>query len=180
MTWAGFDRLEYVPSVFKRVLLLGYQNGFQVLDVEDASNFSELVSKRDGPVSFLQIQPFPVKADGNEGFRKLHPFLLVVAGEDTNNLSPGQNCSHLGGVRDGIMESQSGNCVNSPTAVQFYSFQSHCYEHVLRFRSPVCMVRCSSRIVAVGLATKVSVDWHHFLNGIMFYILTYILVKYTI
>lgn len=155
VTWAGFDRLEYGPSVFKQVLLLGYQNGFQVLDVEDASNFNELVSKRDGPVSFLQMQPFPVKDDGCEGFRKLHPFLLVVAGEDTNTLAPGQNRSHLGGVRDGMMDSQSGNCVNSPTAVRFYSFQSHCYEHVLRFRSSVCMVRCSPRIVAVGLATQI-------------------------
>lgn len=145
--------------------------------MEDASNFNELVSKRDGPVSFLQMQPFPVKDDGCEGFRKLHPFLLVVAGEDTNTLAPCQNRSHLGGVRDGMMDSQSGNCVNSPTAVRFYSFQSHCYEHVLRFRSSVCMVRCSPRIVAVGLATQVSVDLHSFWNFILFKILIYIIVK---
>lgn len=159
MTWAGFDRLELGPSVCKQVLLLGYQNGFQVLDVEDASNFIELVSRRDGAVSFLQMQPLPVKSNGHEGFRKLHPFLLVVAGEDTNGLSLGQNHSHLGGARDGNVESQLVNCVNSPTAVRFYSFQSHCYEHVLRFRSSVCMVRCSPRIVAVGLATQVSVGY---------------------
>ncbi|KAL5796806.1 hypothetical protein ACOSQ2_001626 [Xanthoceras sorbifolium] len=155
VTWAGFDRLELGPSVFKQVLLLGYQNGFQVLDVEDASNFNELVSKHDGPVSFLQMQPFPAKSDGHEGFRTLHPLLLVVAGEDTNSSSLGQNCGHLGGVRDVKLESQSGNCINSPTAVRFYSFKSHCYEHVLRFRSSVCMVRCSPRIVAVGLATQI-------------------------
>lgn len=126
--------------------------------MEDASNFSELVSKRDGPVSFLQMLPFPVKSDGQEGFRTLHPFLLVVSGEDNNSSSLGQNRGHLGGVRDGNLETQSGSCVNSPTAVRFYSFKSHCYEHVLRFRSSVCMVRCSPRIVAVGLATQVSVS----------------------
>lgn len=48
-----------------------------------------------------------------------------------------------------------GSCVNSHNAVQFYSLKSHSYVHVLRFRSAVCMVRCSSQIVAVGLATQV-------------------------
>lgn len=123
--------------------------------MEDASNFTELVSKRDGPVSFLQMQPLPAKSDEHEGIRKLHPFLLVVAGEDSNGISLGPNGSHLGRVRDGNMESHAVPCVNSPTAVRFYSFQSQCYEHVLRFRSSVCMVRCSSLIVAVGLATQV-------------------------
>ncbi|GAV89217.1 WD40 domain-containing protein/BCAS3 domain-containing protein [Cephalotus follicularis] len=156
VTWAGFDRLELSPSAFKHVLLLGYQNGFQVLDVEDASNYSELVSKRDGPVSFLQMQPCPAKSDGTEGYRTSHPLLLVVAGDDTNSLSLGQNHSHLGGMaRDCNTESQSGNCVYSPTAVRFYSLQSHSYVHVLRFRSSVCMVRCSPQIVAVGLATQI-------------------------
>ncbi|KAJ4848662.1 hypothetical protein Tsubulata_046670 [Turnera subulata] len=153
VTWAGFDRLELSPSVFKRVLLLGYQNGFQVLDVEDASNFGELVSKRDGPVSFLQMQPLPRKSDGHDGFKSSHPLLLVVAGEDNNSL---QNHSHLGaGGRDSNIDSQSGNCANAPTSVQFYSLRSHSYVHALRFRSAVRMVRCSPQIVAVGLATQI-------------------------
>ncbi|XWS46754.1 hypothetical protein CRYUN_Cryun14cG0095200 [Craigia yunnanensis] len=156
VTWAGFDRLELGPSLFKNVLLLGYQNGFQVLDVDDASNYTELVSKRDGPVSFLQMQPCPLGSDGQDGFRASHPMLLVVAGDDTNSSILGQNAGHLAGVApDCQMESQSGNSVNSPTAVRFYSLRSHCYVHVLRFRSSVCMIRCSSRIVAVGLATQI-------------------------
>lgn len=156
VTWAGFDGLELGPSVFKHVLLLGYQNGFQVLDVDDSSNFSELVSKRDGPVSFLQIQPFPALTDGYEGFKTSHPLLLVVAGDEPNSSSLGQNRSHLGGLgRDGNMEPRLVNSANCPTAVRFYSLRSHGYVHVLRFRSAVCMVRCSPRIVAVGLATQV-------------------------
>ncbi|RVW53369.1 Autophagy-related protein 18h [Vitis vinifera] len=119
--------LELGPSNFKHVLLLGYSNGFQVLDVEDSSNVSELVSRRDDPVTFLQMQPIPAKSEGREGFRASHPLLLVVA----------------------------GNVVNSPTAVRFYSLRSHNYVHVLRFRSTVYMVRCSPRIVAVGLATQI-------------------------
>ncbi|XP_035551489.1 autophagy-related protein 18g-like isoform X2 [Juglans regia] len=156
VTWAGFDWLELGPSVFKHVLLLGYQNGFQVLDVEDASSFSELVSKRDGPVSFLQIQPFPALSDGVEGFKTSHPLLLVVAGDEMNSSGLSQHRSNLGGLgRDSNLESRSGNSANSPTAVRFYSLRSHCYVHVLRFRSAVCMVRCSPRIVAVGLATQI-------------------------
>lgn len=122
--------------------------------MEDASSFSELVSKRDGPVSFLQMQPFPVGSDGQEGFKKSHPLLLVVAGDDTSGNT--QNRTQLSGLgRDGNVETQSGGCVNSATAVRFYSLKSHSYVHVLRFRSTVCMIRCSSRIVAVGLATQV-------------------------
>ncbi|OMP04986.1 hypothetical protein COLO4_09156 [Corchorus olitorius] len=156
VTWAGFDKLELGPSLFKHVLLLGYQNGFQVLDVEDASNYTELVSKRDGPVSFLQMQPCPLSSDGREGFTASHPMLLVVAGDDTNSSSLGPTAGNLAGVaRDCHLESEGANSVNSPTAVRFYSLRSHCYVHVLRFRSSVCMIRCSSRIVAVGLATQI-------------------------
>ncbi|XP_065861219.1 autophagy-related protein 18g isoform X2 [Euphorbia lathyris] len=155
VTWAGFDRLELGPSVIKHVLLLGYENGFQVLDVENASNFSELVSKRDGPVSFLQMQPFPEKSDGHEGFKSSHPLLVVVAG-DTSGSKEVQNHSNLGALgRDVNIESHSGNYVSSPTSVKFYSLRSQCYVHVLRFRSAVRMVRCSPRFVAVGLATQI-------------------------
>ncbi|KAK7270241.1 hypothetical protein RIF29_23243 [Crotalaria pallida] len=154
VTWAGFDILELHPTNIKRVLLLGYLNGFQVLDVHDASSFSELVSKRDGHVSYLQMQPFPVRSDGQEGFRKSHPLLLVVAGDDAGSVNQsGTQSSGLG--RDGKVEAQSGNSINSATAVRFYSLKSHSYVHVLRFRSAVCMIRCSSQIVAVGLATQI-------------------------
>ncbi|RDY06603.1 Autophagy-related protein 18h, partial [Mucuna pruriens] len=147
--WACFDRLELNPSSFKHVLLLGYSNGFQVLDVEDASNVRELVSKRDDPVSFLQMQPVPAKSEGCEGFKASHPLLLVVACDKSK--IPGKMLN----VRDGHNEAQVENIVSSATAVRFYSLRSHTYVHALRFRSTVYMVRCSPRIVAVGLATQI-------------------------
>ncbi|CAK9175864.1 unnamed protein product [Ilex paraguariensis] len=154
--WAGFDKLELGPVAFRHVLLLGYQNGFQVIDVEDASNFSELVSKHEDPVTFLQMLPIPAKYDGNEGFRSSHPLLLVVTRDDKNRSSLGQNHSHLGGYgRDGIMGSPSGSAINSPTAVRFYSLRTNCYMQVLRFRSAVLMVRCSPRMVALGLEMQI-------------------------
>lgn len=144
--YSCFDRLELSPSIIKNVLLLGYTNGFQVLDVDDGSKFSELVSTRDDPITFLQIQPTPEETEGIEGFKMSHPLLLVVASEKTNLSGPSHN------ERD---ESQMEDSMYSPRAVRFYSMRSHSYVHVLRFRSTVYMVRCSPRIVAVGLASQI-------------------------
>ncbi|MFQ6661276.1 hypothetical protein Gotur_029492 [Gossypium turneri] len=152
--WASFDRLELSSLSFKRVLLLGYSNGFQVLDVEDASNVNELVSRRDDPVTFLQMQPLPEMSEGHEGFRASHPLLLVVAC-DESKVSGLMPIGRDGLARHGFDEPQNGNILLSPTAVRFYSLRSHNYVHVLRFRSTVCMVRSSPRIVAVGLATQI-------------------------
>ncbi|KAJ9131532.1 hypothetical protein P3X46_035187 [Hevea brasiliensis] len=152
--WASFDQLELGPSSFKHVLLLGYSNGFQVIDVEDASDVIELVSKRDNPVTFLQMQPLPAKSEGREGFRASHPLLLVVSCAELKSSGPvfgGRD----GLVRDGYNEPQVGNLSISATTVQFYSLRSHNYVHYLRFRSTVFMVRCSLHIVAVGLATQI-------------------------
>ncbi|KAL3537985.1 hypothetical protein ACH5RR_001351 [Cinchona calisaya] len=146
--WASFDRIE-LGSSSKRVLLIGYSNGFQVLNVNDACNVTELVSRRDDPVSFLQIQPTPAKSGECEGYRTSHPLLLVVASDEASSLGPMQN------GRDGFVEPQNGNFLNSPTAVRFYSLRSHNYVQVLRFRSTVYMVRCSPQIVAVGLAAQI-------------------------
>ncbi|CAH2039030.1 unnamed protein product [Thlaspi arvense] len=156
VTWAGFGILELGQHVNRHVLLLGYQNGFQVFDVEDASNFNELVSKRGGPVSFLQMQPLPARSGDLEGFGNSHPLLLVVAGDDTTGTGSGHSFSHNNGslARDGKAES-SGDATSYPTTVRFYSLRSHSYVYVLRFRSSVCMIRCSSRVVAVGLETQI-------------------------
>ncbi|XP_074571532.1 LOW QUALITY PROTEIN: autophagy-related protein 18g-like [Curcuma longa] len=153
--WAGFDKLELGPSSFKHVLLLGYSNGFQVLDVEDAASVCELVSKRDGPVTFLQMQPTPISSEATEGFRASHPMLLVVAGDETNGSGVVQGGRLSALIRENSSEPQAGSCVSTPTVVRFYSLKSHSYIHVLRFRSAVYIVRCSSRIVAVALAAQI-------------------------
>lgn len=141
--WSSFDRLHTSESSFKNLLLLGYANGFQVLDIDDASDVSELVSRRDDPVTFLQMQPLPAKCEGIEGFSASHPMLIAVADEAKGSVPP---------IRNGYDDPLA----LSPTAVRFYSLRSHNYVHVLRFRSTVYMVRCSPRIVAVGLGSQVS------------------------
>ncbi|XP_031265258.1 autophagy-related protein 18h [Pistacia vera] len=153
--WSSFDRLELSPSSFKRVLLLGYSNGFQVLDIEEASNVSELVSRHDDPVTFLQMQPLPAKSEHHEGYRNSHPLLLVVACDESKSSSGLLPTVRDGLVRDGYDDPQTGNLATAPRAVRFYSLRSHNYVHVLRFRSTVYMIRCSPRIVAVGLASQI-------------------------
>ncbi|KAJ8620654.1 hypothetical protein MRB53_029183 [Persea americana] len=153
--WAGFDKLELSPSTFRHVLLLGYSNGFQVIDIEDASNVRELVSKRDGPVTFLQMQPMPDESEGHEGYKASHPLLLIVAGDETNTTGAVLG-SHSGGpIRDGNKEPHPGQSSPAPTAVRFYSLKSDSYVHVLRFRSAVYMIRCSPQIIAVALAGQI-------------------------
>ncbi|KAK4768264.1 hypothetical protein SAY87_003405 [Trapa incisa] len=151
--WACFDRIGLSPSLFKNVLLLGYSNGFQVLDVEDASNVSEIASKRDDPVTFLQIQPLPEKSKGCEGFRSSHPLLLVVASDESKSSNLMQNGREA--CRDGYPEAPNATQALSATAVRFYSLRSHSYVHLLRFRSTVHTVRCSPRVVAIALAAQI-------------------------
>lgn len=51
--FAKFCKLEWRGAVGlqqQEVLLLGYETGFQVWDLQDCTQIQELVSKRDGPV----------------------------------------------------------------------------------------------------------------------------------
>eukprot|EP01018_Ginkgo_biloba_P014183 Gb_13732 [translate_table: standard] len=154
--WAGFDKLELAETNVRRVLLLSYLNGFQVLDVEEADNVRELVSKRDGPVTFLQMQPRPITSDASDGgFIVAQPLLLIVTGDGTVNGGIGQGGFGVGYSRDvgSPPQALSNNFV--PTMVRFYSLRSHSYVHALRFRSAIYVVRCSPRIVAVALAAQI-------------------------
>jgi len=76
-----------------------------------------------------------------------------------------------GKIREGLVATCNGGTSNQhdqvngnylPTTVQFYSMRSQSYIHTLNFRSVVYSVRCSSRVVAISLATQV-----HFLISIL-------------
>eukprot|EP01018_Ginkgo_biloba_P011377 Gb_30474 [translate_table: standard] len=154
--WAGFDKLELGANIVRHVLLLSYMNGFQVWDVEEADDVRELISKQDGPVAFLQMQPRPITSEPeDEGFKDARPLLLVVTGDGTlngGNVQGGFGSGYGVGVGS-PPQSGSGNFL--PTVVRFYSLRSHTYVHVLRFRSAVYAVRCSPRIIAVALAAQI-------------------------
>lgn len=147
VTWAGFGKLMFHASSIKHVLLVGYTNGFQVIDVEDSNNFNELLSKRDFPVIFIEIVSPPLESNVKEQISSLHPIILVVEAKDDRCQSSDENHS----------VNQSENCVSPTETIRFYSFISHCYIRVISFSSPVLMVRSSPRIVAVGLKSQVCI-----------------------
>ncbi|XP_027340566.1 autophagy-related protein 18f isoform X1 [Abrus precatorius] len=155
--WAGFDKLEGEGEVIQQVLLLGYRSGFQVWHVDESNNVRDLVSRHDGPVSFMQMVPNPIASKRSEDkFANSRPLLVVCT---DGFFAGGSN------VQDGLTTtSHNGSPSNShdqingtylPTTVQFYSMKSQSYVHVLKFRSVVYSVRCSSRIVAVSQSTQI-------------------------
>ncbi|XP_010931238.1 autophagy-related protein 18f [Elaeis guineensis] len=154
--WAGFDKLECESDVLRQVLLLAYKSGFQVWDVEQADDVRQLVSRHDGPVSFLQMLKKSISTKGSEDkFADVRP-LLVVAGDGSFSGS-GNNLdgfgSSLNGSPGGCQE--LGNEYPLPTFVHFYSLRTHDYVHVLKFRTAVYSVRCSPRVVAVLQASQI-------------------------
>ncbi|KZV30857.1 autophagy-related protein 18g [Dorcoceras hygrometricum] len=151
---ASFDKLELCPKSVRRVLLLGYQNGFQVFDVEDSARLCELVSRREGPVTFLQVLPTPENFDGAEKC-KISPPMLAVVGGDKAESNP--QCGNIaqGPVRDGSVESSFGSSIEPPTVVRLYSLKLNEYVKVFDFKSAVFMVRCSHRAIAVGLQEQI-------------------------
>ncbi|KAL0362269.1 UNVERIFIED_CONTAM: Autophagy-related protein 18f [Sesamum calycinum] len=80
VSWAGFDKLELERGSTRQILLLGFSYGFQVWDVEVADNVCNLVSRHDGPVSFLQLLPNPlVTKQSGDNFADSRPLLVICA-----------------------------------------------------------------------------------------------------
>ncbi|KAK7272451.1 hypothetical protein RJT34_29056 [Clitoria ternatea] len=154
--WAGFDKLEGEGEVIQQVLLLGYRSGFQVWHVDESNNIRDLVSRHDGPVSFMQMVPNPIASKRlGDKFANSRPLLVVCT---DGFFAGGSN------VQDGLTAPYNGSTSNShdhmngnylPTTVQFYSMKTQAYVHVLKFRSVVYSVRCSSRVVSVAQCTQI-------------------------
>nr|XP_010908141.1 autophagy-related protein 18f isoform X1 [Elaeis guineensis] len=154
--WAGFDKLECEGNVLQQVLLLAYRSGFQVWDVEQEDDVKQLVSRHDGPVSFLQMQKKPISTKGSEDkFTDVRP-LLVVAGDGSfsgNGNSADGFASSCNGSTGGCQELGNENLL--PTFLHFYSLKIHDFVHVLKFRTAIYSVRCSPRVVAVSQASQI-------------------------
>ncbi|XP_076948314.1 autophagy-related protein 18f-like isoform X2 [Bidens hawaiensis] len=150
--WAGFDKLECEGGISRRLLLLGYQYGFQVWDVEDANNVRNIVSRYDGAVSFMQILPKPAVSNHSHVEYPDDRPLLVICADGSFNTQGGPSVSINGSVKNNHDQINGGYV---PTVVWFYSLKSQSYVKELKFRSVVYSVRCSSRIVAVLQAAQV-------------------------
>ncbi|CAN1325828.1 Autophagy-related protein 18f [Linum perenne] len=139
--WAGFDKLETEGNIVRQVLLLGYCSGFQVWDVEEADNVHDLVSRQDGPVASLQMLPKPIPSkSGGDKFANSRPLVVVCSDGFLTGACDKQNRLDL---------PSSGTLPNYP------ELKSHSYVHVLKFRSAIYSVRCSSRVVAISQAAQI-------------------------
>ncbi|XP_042063600.1 autophagy-related protein 18f-like isoform X2 [Salvia splendens] len=149
VSWAGFDKLELEKDHSRRVLLLGFSYRFQIWDVEDGDNVHNIVSRHDGPASFMQVLPKPLASNQpGDKFAYSRPLLVIC----TDGSFSGDIKVHDGSAPSNEMGKQCNGSVNGtciPTVVCFYSFKSRSYVHLLRFRSVVHLLRCSSRVVAV-------------------------------
>ncbi|KAF8414077.1 hypothetical protein HHK36_002076 [Tetracentron sinense] len=153
--WAGFDKLEYEGEIIRQVLLLGYRSGFQVWDVEEADNVRELVSRHDGPVSVLQMQPKPITSNkSGDDFADLRPLLVVANGSLSGAGNIQDELSSCNGNITNCHDRRNGNLI-MPMVVRFYSLTSQSFVHVLKFRSAVHSVRCSPRVIAISQATQI-------------------------
>ncbi|KAK1435647.1 hypothetical protein QVD17_01413 [Tagetes erecta] len=154
--WAGFDKLECEGGILRRLLLLGYQYGFQVWDVEDANNVRNIASRYDGAVSFMQILPKPTVSNHSQvEYPNDRPLLVICADRSFSagvNAQGGNSISSNGNIKSNYDQMNGGYV---PTVVWFYSLKSQSYINELKFRSVVYSVRCSSRIVAVLQAAQV-------------------------
>ncbi|KAL1145768.1 hypothetical protein V6Z11_A11G321400 [Gossypium hirsutum] len=101
----------------------------------------------------MQMLPKPVAAKrSGDKFANSRPLLVVCS---DGSLSVGtriQDHSCNGSIPH---NNYSGNGSIVSAIVQFYSLRSQSYVHKLNFRSVVYSVRCSSRIVAIALATQI-------------------------
>lgn len=144
--WAGFDKLAKEDGDGRRVLLLAFQSGFQVWDVEDTENVHVIVSAHDGQASFMQMLPNPIYSEViYDRFSVSRP-LLAVCGDSSWEENSSKQISS---------ENPGSETVFTPTDVYVYSLKSQSYVRTLKFRSTVYSVRCSSRIVAVLQAAQV-------------------------
>lgn len=153
--WAGFDKLECGGGLLRAVLLLAYKSGFQVWDVEHADDVRQLESRHDGAVSFIQVLKDPIfTTKSRDIFSDSRP-LLALACEGTHTGS-GNNHDTNVPVFDGTNGAfHNMGSENLPTVIRFYSLRAHEYVHTLRFRSAVCSIRCSPRVVALLQATQI-------------------------
>lgn len=113
----------------------------------------------------MQMLPKPApEIRPDDKFADSRPLLVVSADGSLSKDTCIQDGAYNGSIAN---NRDSGNGSVVPTIVRFYSLRSQSYVHLLKFRSAVYSVRCSSRIVAVGQAAQVCYFMHIF-EHIMF------------
>ncbi|CAL8470762.1 g10304 [Coccomyxa elongata] len=151
-----FGELEYTPSkrngiktVRRTVLLVGYVTGFQLWDLDSGAP-NLLVSRREGPVRFLEVLPLPQREDTESSpLHGMRPCLAIVPVEGAQPTSPSAN------ARESSLGSDGLESAGFPGLVQLYTLRTHSVIRTLTFTSRVLSVRASPRLLIVALDAQV-------------------------
>jgi hypothetical protein len=140
-----------------RCLFLTYPSGWQAWEVECGA-CGELISLRDGPVTYVLPVPNPERTrsgGGGEGEAvpdDVRP-LVAVAGPDAPPAPPPSEARGESGG-ESVVAPQAPPA-SGASLVRFFSVRSQGYVRKLSFRSPVLALRATSRVVAVALDSQV-------------------------
>ena len=174
--WASFSSMNLTRGSPSRVLLLAYNNGFQIWDVSVAKNVREVVSRRDGCTASLHVLP---RVHDRHALLAAHePVVCVVcqptpsvkAAEFLNQAADDYGNAYIG---HGMMWQQTGVWMENQevceeeglreqeeqevtTQLRLYSLRSSSYIHSFTVAGAVMAVRCSARVLAVAVSEQVS------------------------
>eukprot|EP01117_Protostelium_nocturnum_P009683 TRINITY_DN3459_c0_g1_i4.p1 TRINITY_DN3459_c0_g1~~TRINITY_DN3459_c0_g1_i4.p1 ORF type:complete len:637 (+),score=100.50 TRINITY_DN3459_c0_g1_i4:166-2076(+) len=124
--WSSFDNIE-IGGKTCQVLVIAYNNGFQVWNVEDTDNIYEMISKRDNSIRCAKILPSPLSLETQQNpFYGKRPLMAIASSAEMGSNFPN-------------------------VQVKLYSLKTNEYVNILRFRSEVCSVSASRRLLVVGL-----------------------------
>eukprot|EP00026_Physarum_polycephalum_P001335 Phypoly_transcript_01336.p1 GENE.Phypoly_transcript_01336~~Phypoly_transcript_01336.p1 ORF type:complete len:1082 (+),score=210.12 Phypoly_transcript_01336:99-3344(+) len=128
---AEFDKYETASGENRLCLMLSYNNGFQVWDLQHPDGKREVVSVRDStPIKCIKFLPNPIgKEPPNSLLAGKRPLLGVISAEESTKFPRSQ--------------------------VKFYSLKANDYINLLRFRSPVYTIECNQKILLVGLRDSI-------------------------
>lgn len=113
----------------------------------------------------MQMLPRPITSKRlTDKFAEVRPLLVVCADASRScgtNFQDGLTTACNGTISN---NRDLGNGSSVPTVIRFYSLRSQSYVHMLKFRSAVYSVRCSSRVVAICQAAQVHLLMHTFFS----------------
>lgn len=173
ITFVKFVNLEVPHSaglLLKAVLLLGYENGFQVWDVQDSNDVQELLSRRDGAVRFVVMVVIScLSSDHPAGltpsdtrvhmpccsFMEPVPIPCVPSGVTTAVLASWPILAAALASPDTHQTADIDSAQNPQHSVQLYSLSSHSYLQPLTFKSAILGLKCSSRLIVVALDAQI-------------------------
>eukprot|EP01102_Stenamoeba_stenopodia_P012840 TRINITY_DN408_c0_g4_i1.p1 TRINITY_DN408_c0_g4~~TRINITY_DN408_c0_g4_i1.p1 ORF type:complete len:934 (-),score=205.53 TRINITY_DN408_c0_g4_i1:369-3170(-) len=136
IVWLAYDHLETGDETKRLCLVVAYQNGFQIWDVEDSSNIREIFSRREpGTVKYVKILPYV--ADSNEehhhNLMEKQPLVAVIPTISSESQPP------------------------IARRVLLYSLKTHEYVRSFQFNTEVFAVVCNKRVFVVALRDQLFV-----------------------